>query len=549
MNEFPQELVDNICRRLSAEDLRNVYYVSKRFRKAAEEYAGQHKTRKWDMTDEIIAHKQTSIDFYSGFWFRYLKEVEFYPSLPYYSTGKKYNCRVSAAEQQEQDKIFTDQIRDLFARLKKVEDRAGEGNRGQYRLTIYAPLQDFSGEEVDCLHREHAQWRTHLVEPSVLPCLMSVISLHIEDGYDIFAKLDYRILIDLATRFPNLQELKCRIGNDEWTPFYDEDGSANLFPWEYDGPRRDTRHDFGGAITTAHVPETLLQVELDFLCRRTMSNAEGIDQMKSMPNLVSPACRDPFSTSLRILSYHLVELTLRAQVDETLFWPHDGATPTWPHLRRLFIMFHMVSPSGAWYFEGPRGEGRDLMGYELDESSYPPRENTEEEDRYPECVEAWDRSFETLYSYWFRISPNERLLVPFLTSFAKAAANMPELRQAVLWSPLQWDVDGGNYDERFDYYEPPEHFYPESIAWGLAYNAPRLPLHDTFSTTPGEANCKERQIWWKIAEWRPDAELHGLFQKIGFEKHGESLKEYWNDDKWGQELVPRWEFQDYTPEE
>jgi hypothetical protein len=55
-----------------------------------------------------------------------------------------------------------------------------------------------------------------------------------------------------------------------------------------------------------------------------------------------------------------------------------------PFLQYIFLMFHMVSPSGAWYFEGPRGEGRALAGYELDDSSYPPLETTEDYD-LPDC--------------------------------------------------------------------------------------------------------------------------------------------------------------------
>jgi hypothetical protein len=255
---------------------------------------------------------------------------------------------------------------------------------------------------------------------------MSVNSLQIENNESPIgpvAKLDYRILLDLVTRLPNLETLKCYMGDDEWTPSYPEE-PANLFIWEYDGPRRDTRHSFGASLTPASIPKSLQRVELNFFPRNVMRDAETVNQWKSMPNLVSPASKDPFSTSLRILSYHLQEITLCVQADETLFWPDDGSTPTWPHLQRVFIMFHTVTPSGAWYFEGPRGEGRESIGHEVNESSYPPLETTEEDEEDDHEAHDYGRSFETHNAFSFRISPNDNVLGPFLASFAKAAANM-----------------------------------------------------------------------------------------------------------------------------
>ncbi|KAF2257510.1 hypothetical protein CC78DRAFT_622562 [Lojkania enalia] len=542
MDQFPQELISQICSHLSAEDLRNTYYVSAKFRKAAEEQAGRYRTHIYKITKE---NKQCFIDRYSGFRLRYLEHVQFDTYFPDLDVNDGNGCREGSDEQREKDKTFTEQIQNLFTTLKTVEEHAGERNRGKYRLTIYSPSHGCSGDS--CLHREHAHWRTHLLEPETLPDLMSVGSLEINNDHSS-AKLDYRILIDLVTRFPNLENLECHTGKDEWTPSY-RDAPAKLFIWEYDGPRRDTRHGFGNAITPTNIPKSLQRVELNWFCREVMMEADCIHHWKAMPNLVSPASKDPFSTSLRILSYHLQEITLRAQVDETLFWPEDSSTPTWPHLQRVFIMFHMVSPSGAWYFEGPRGEGRGSTGYELDESSYPPLEPTEEDEYLDDEVVCGGRSFEDRYNFWFRISPNDNVLGPFLASFAKAAANMPDLRQAILWSPLRWDVDCGEDDEgeSFDYFEPPKKFYPEYLAWGLAYYVPGV--GSAFATNPGETKCKARQIWWKVGEWRPNPEIHSLFQQIGRQEHGEALKEYWDDDEFGQGLVSRDYFEYWTPEE
>lgn len=543
MAHFPQELIDQICSHLPAEDLRSTYYVSTKFRKAAEEHAGRYRTHICDISK---VDKQRFIDCYSSFKLRYLEHIRFHTYFPDIEVNDDYGCRESADEQREKDEIFTKQIQDLFATLKMVEDRAGERNRGKYRLTIYSPSQRVSGDY--CLHREHNYWRTHLLEPETLPDLKSIRSLEINND-NSRAKLDYRILIDLIARLPNLEDLACHTGKDEWTPSY-ADAPANEVIWEYDGPRRDTRHGFGKAITTTKLPKSLQRVQLDFLCREAMMKADCIHHWKAMPDLVSPAAKDPFSTSLRILSYHLRQLTLRAQVDKSLFWPEDGSTPTWPHLQNVFIMFHIVSPSGAWYFEGPRGEGRESIGYEVNESSYPPLVTTEEDEGlHDDIEECGTRSFQTVSQFWFRISPNDNVLGPFLASFAKAAINMPDLRQAILWSPLRWDVDGGEDDEgaAFEYFEPSKNIYPNDLAWGFAYYIPRA--GSAFATNPGETKCEARQIWWKVGEWRPSPEIHGLFQQIGRREHGEALREHWDDDKFGQRLVSRGYFEHWTPAE
>jgi hypothetical protein len=161
-------------------------------------------------------------------------------------------------------------------------------------------------------------------------------------------------------------------------------------------------------------------------------------------------------------------------------------------------------------------------------------------------VTADDLCFDS-YSYFnFRVRPNNEVLRPFLSSFAKAAANMPDLRQAILWSPLKWNIHGGGDDyppSMFDYFAPPE---SSDLAWGLAYYVPTA--GGAFRTNPGEACCKTRQIWWKVGEWRPDLELHASFQEIGRTRYGKGLKEHWEDDAYGTGLVPADMFNFWTPE-
>jgi hypothetical protein len=265
---------------------------------------------------------------------------------------------------------------------------------------------------------------------------------------------------------------------------------------------------------------------------------------KVHPDLISSTRKDPFSTSLGILSYNLRKLKIRTQVDDTLFWPHDGSNTTWPHLEELSVMFHMVSPSGAWYFEGPSGEARDLRGYEVNESSYPYTYNLGECD----CSDdERGRSFDSYGSVNFRICATEEQIAPFLTGFAKAAADMLNLKTAVLWSPLRWNpADTYYHDEEaltFAYFESPFENWSESLAWGIEY------------AVAGQRSVVDAGLWrtirtgrevrWYVGHWRPDAELHGLFQNIGREKYGEDLRESFKDKGFGGDVVPRNLFEEY----
>jgi hypothetical protein len=555
MDRCPQELIDNVCDSLESEDLSSAYYVSTKFRKAAAQHAykcraDHYEIRTEDNLDKFVGH-------YSGFRLRYLKHVELHVSFPT-TENEKQNCVEDIEERQAKDTALTKRILWFFRILETIEEGAGDSNRGAYRLVIAT-----TGSRNDlCVHREHPQWRTHLLESRGLPQLRSVISLHVKNTSSE-AKLDYRIQIALAERLPNLRYLSCCVGLDEWTPYYPEE-PAKYYAWDYDGVRRDSRHAFGRAIMPSTIPKGLQEVELDFLC--DISVADEMHQWKSMPNLVSPLLKDPFSNSLRLLSYQLRRMVLRAQVDETLFWPSDSTTPHWPHLEHFYLMFFPASPSGAWYFNGPRGEGRDASGYEIKDpsscsildlydgaigSSYPPTAEHYDEDEEYWCCEGLknDRSFQDSHQFLFRISPNEDTLGPFLTSFAKATAHMPELKHAVLWSPIGWNADSDDdLGPVFDYYDPPEEFYSGShlFAWGFVYAAPSCPL--SYESNPGEMYCEARQLWWKVGQWRPDEELHSALQKIGAHKHGENLKEYWEDDESTQGFSTRYAFEEYTPD-
>jgi hypothetical protein len=297
MKNIPQELIDQICGHLSAADLQVVYYVSTKFRQAAEDQAERHRHKSFELNEENI---KTFITYYSGFRLRYLQDVFFDLNFPD-PQGKDYGCRESIAEQRERDEILTKQMCHLFETLAVLEERAGDANLGRYQLTIDCVPPAWI--EDACLHRMHAQWRTHLLSPHNLPDVASICSLILANT-NAEVKLDYRIVIDLLAHLPNVESLDFQTGAGEWYPSYEDIEPANLFQWDYDGTRRDTRHGIHEAVQYLDVPSRLKRLELNFFCPEARE-AMTIHHYKARPDLVSPASRDPFSTSLRILSYHL----------------------------------------------------------------------------------------------------------------------------------------------------------------------------------------------------------------------------------------------------
>jgi hypothetical protein len=553
MDRLPQELVDRILGYLDRPDLKQTLTVSRKFSYASERCSGVFST--FSLNE---SNTQRFLDVYANYRrLRLLRHVEFRTYFPQIKYKYEAPCRESRDELRKKDEIFTRQIFCLFTTLQTLQDRAEKaGYFGRIELTIFTPVTDI--ELGVCLHRRFTSWRVHLMNPGLLPELVLVRTLNVRRGcWSHFlnndgeepSKLDWRVLVDLMVKLPTLESFCCKLGGDEWSPpFPDERNTHYLRDWE--GPRRDSRHDFATALRTAKLPTTLRHAKLDFL--HTLREAEHIDQCEAMPDLVSPAVKDPFSTSLRTLYPHLRELWLRVMADETLFWPDDESAPTWPNLEIVNVLFHIVTPSGAYYFEGPRGLRRlDTAGFPVTASSYPPFVDTEEDGHMDYQREEWGDRRDNASQCHFRVVPTDSTLTPFLAGFARAAANMPSLKEAQLYAPLKWDSEPHS---DFAFREDPDYDYEEQwfgenpdydehpldrFAWGITYTAPGvLPF---FISDLGDAIAQSnvRKIEWKVAKWRPSAELHRLFQDIGYQQHGEALQEYWNDERWGQLLVDR----------
>ena len=535
MDKLPQELIDHISSYLDRTSLKNTLLLSRKFQYAAERYSEAFSD--FTLTLEESAAKFLST--YSGYRFRYLRTVSFMTSVPAIEMEDdvEEDCRDTLSELKAMDEAFTHQINFLFSTLATLESRVkGVYGIGRIHLTIFTPTRDLCTGE--CYHRMFTSWRVHLLSPSTLPNLACISALSLNTpqahGFDrdgpneSLRKVDYRVLLDIAAKCSNLKTLQCRMGGDEWLSGFSSPAmQRSCVDWA--GPRRDSRQGFCKALRTL---PCLQHVQLDFLW--PIETVDDIDQRAALPNLVKSEIYDTFSTSLRLLSQSLRTMSLRVCADETLFWPADNNsnTPFWPNLESMNVMFHMSNPSGSWYFRGLPGVGIS-EGFSVTDDHYPPYAPTEQD--YND-----DDDDGTVYMRWgdgdsftrckFRVDPNDEVLVPLLTAFAKAAACMPSLKEFALWSPLcfdSWDVLDGyeNFDENtvskyVNYYNN------INLVWGIAYTAPGK---QDFTVWPEGDYSLNRRIWWRVARWRPDSELHSLFQNIGREKHGSDLVEYWND--------------------
>lgn len=527
MDSLPQELVERICSFLTRDDLKNTLVLSPGFQYASERASGAYSN--FDLTKE---NAQQFRELYDGRRWTYLRHVRFQTCIPPYDEGEAeeadershqtYICRESAQEIRAKDEQFTEQLKFVFETLKALEHSATEG---MVQLTIFAPVRHI---HASCNHRRCVSWRLHLLSPETLPQLFSVRALRIDDPTIVFPleeeksllKVDLRVLVDLAVKLPRLEYVGCKLlAGSGWTPYYSEE-IPQKYARECDrsGPLRDTRVDFAEAMKHAELPATLRQAQLDFLW--PLSSVERIMHDEPLPNLVGPIQEDPFSGSLRLLTSNLRRLELKAVVDASLMWPSEGAA-SYPNLESVCIVFHISAPSGRWYFDGPEGHGNDAHGTEVNDQSYPPLQDTSDDEALDGEADDFGVNTEVVTSKQFRVQPNDEVLPPFLKAFAKAAQEMPKLKEVCLWSPLRWNADdslGENAESAgATYAEHPK----QPLAWGIAYIAPEtLGFH-----YQGQHYSKSRQLFWMTGSWRPDNELHDQFSKIG--DQNAELLEYW----------------------
>lgn len=211
MEQLPPELIDQISSYLPPESLTNTLLLSRAFCSSAEKYSGWYE--RFALNEDTAAK---FIPIFSGRRLSYLRNLEFEVCLP---LPKDSEHRDDANQLSKHDESFTNQITFLFRTLRMVEQRArDEYVSGRVRLAISSPMRPISCERSLSYH-DHFSWRVHLLDPEALPLLSSVRSLEVGDDWGgSFRKalnqedcrlarlqLDYRVMIDLVAKLPNLE--------------------------------------------------------------------------------------------------------------------------------------------------------------------------------------------------------------------------------------------------------------------------------------------------------------------------------------------------------
>lgn len=549
MDRLPLEIIEMISTYLKRKDLKSTLTLSQKFHYAAERYSRYYDNFKLTEHNEdcfiktyfgvLLRGRKTETMYRLRFLRRLVFQTLF--EFPLENHRDFYrSCRETRAHRAIKDKSFTRQIKFLFNTLKACEDEL-KHDFPKYELEILTPMAEV--DPAACDHHLFPSWRVQLLNPESLPELHSVTSLEVRTGAEYTSptgkcaeiKPNWRVLVDLIVKLPRLQRFSCELGGHEWSRLVPDTLDLDPYQRDWEGPRRDSRHGFGAAMMTLseRIPKNLTAINIDFLYRNAL--AEEVDHRMEMPDLVSPAAYDPLSIGLQLLSRNLKQIRISACVDQSLFWPQDTTeTPTWPNLESLEVIFHPVTPSGSLYFEGPEGEGSGKKGFIITEDSYPPL-RASPDDR------AADRQASTIHNFFshskFRVIPTDSELSPLLGSFAKAAANMPSLREFLIWAPLQWDPEAVDEESGFYLIE----YQMVKLAWGIAYAAPH---QFQGKTDTCDQHSHARQIWWEVADWRPNPSLLGLFRRIGERQHGVNLKEHWRDGEYGHELCERTVFEE-----
>lgn len=418
---------------------------------------------------------------------------------------KALACRETQQEFEHINSSFSAQIHALFEALRDFESRATSTNGGALigtdglQLAIRVNNQSFDIYP-SCLHRNFHSRRLFLGEEddsrnaTSLPQLSHVTTLRLHPARDYAPAITFvntrpvspRLLMQLASRCPKLREIDC-----PWlwerTPAAFRLRSVRHFTRPWEGPWRNSRHEFGRAVRELinELPASLRVARLWFWQPSAFYSES--DQGVPMPDLVWPQSEDPLSIGVRDLASRMEELDLRAFLRVELF-----KTPlTWPHMKRLCVEFHPWCPDGTWYFVGPGDErAKSERGFEVTGEHYSPEEPNELDDEIDEeYVEDEGTEEEVEYTTdMFRVIPCSTKIEPLLLAFAQALECMPALEEAQLFAYLAWQPS----EERQRAYKgadnAPFNMNRAIYRWGVTY-------------APGR-NGQRGSVTWQVGTWR-----------------------------------------------
>jgi hypothetical protein len=418
------------------------------------------------------------------------------------------SCRETVQEFEKANHGFSGQMRSLFGALEAAQDPNTNAvaeqkpliSKDGFFLTVKIQLQSFD-RYLDCLHRTYHSRRLWLEDPAALPQLSCVTKLRLYTRLNTGAEVHFAdarpvslcVPLELLVRLPNIEELECPLLWERLPIAFQAPPLRHYTrPWE--GPWRDSRHDFGRAVheLNGQMPVSWRKARLWFW--RLDWLPQDDDQSIQMPNLVHPADICPVSLGLRTLASQLEELDLRAFLTPHLF---DVQTP-WPRMKRLRIEFHPWRPDGRWYFVGPRGENPNPEGFHVLDKHYPPAVPTdgdeEIDDQWAENEAGWEQ--EDRLPDMFRTEPLADQIEPLLEAFAKALKTMTDLDEAELFTYLVWNPS----EERRSDYGDAAPYYVGLHRWGVRYCSAK--------------DGSKASLEWQVGAWRPSEDIINLFEAL-----------------------------------
>ncbi|KAJ1323564.1 hypothetical protein MN608_10808 [Microdochium nivale] len=458
-------------------------------------------------------------------------------------TGDRMLCHEVSAETAAVSAHLSERIHALYEQLSS--NRAVLAKGGPISVSITIGQQGFNAYP-HCPHRRFHSRRLHLLDANKLPDLDFVHRLLVDTEYDRNFEHEFEDMRLLSLLVPLYYLSHLPAVHTVELPWMWERPALYAMPdksWQNDGtrpwegPLRDARYEFGTALLSSpegkksssaaiRIPETLRRAVLYFW---KASQFPVEDHSLPRPNLVSPAPEDPVSLGLCKLAAQLEVFDLRALITPALFpititeWEAAREVAQWSRMRRLRIEFHLASPDGLWYFDGP-ADGRHNQRNYLDQKDenqtfvvgpeHYPREVAapEIEAEIHDVLEGRKSrmvSTDPHDVHLFRIVPRRETVEPLLKAFAKAIArdNMPRLEDAELfawlcWSPrVEEDLED---DESLD-------AELETYRWGVKYIAPIGPQRENME---GE-HQREGIVQWQVGDWRPSQDVLHAFEELG----------------------------------
>lgn len=314
---------------------------------------------------------------------KYLRKLSYSILLPTYSTEQ--SNRVEAQkEDQNNNKVFTESISNLFSSLRQWED-VGLISEMRFNLTACEPPSDYIDSNdrwaTSPLDSESRYETAYLALSGVnnMPTISGITYLQINGNNR--RKISPTVGVQLMSLLPGLKHVYGEFAEQG-------DRTAEI----------ERRSAFATLLEQMKFPTSSVAM-FNFHQEAPFDQREATSS-----SLPQGAFYDPFSASLRVFSQNLTSFVLDAYVDSTLFWPssHETcSTPSWPSLKNLKVSFNSVAPSGAWYFTGTPKDEDDTQ---------------------------------------FNRHGNRNTLDPFLTAFAKATQQMPVLDTFMLECEIGYEA-------------------------------------------------------------------------------------------------------------